>query len=61
MSAFNVFIKENIKTAITGVPGNYSIDYSLLVIAKGPLTQTASVTGSCETRRFIKKGLDASN
>jgi hypothetical protein len=55
MSAFNVFIKNNIKTAITGTPGSYSIDYSLLTLAKGPLAQTQSITAGNELASKVKR------
>lgn len=55
MSAFNVFIKNNIKTAITGLPGSYAIDYSLLVIAKGPLYQTSNITAGNELASKVKR------
>ncbi|MCK9613262.1 MAG: DUF6266 family protein [Bacteroidales bacterium] len=55
MSAFNVFIKNNIKTAITGLPGSYAIDYSLLLIAKGPLYKTSNITAGNELASKVKR------
>lgn len=55
MSAFNSFMKENIKTAIIGTPGNYSIDYSLLIVAKGPLFKTTSVTAGADIAKSVKR------
>jgi hypothetical protein len=55
MSAFNVFIKNNIKTAITGLPGSYAIDYSLLTIAKGPLTKTLNITAGNDLASKVKR------
>lgn len=55
MSAFNAFVASNIKTAITGTPGNYAIDYSLLVIAKGPRTKTVHFTAGNELALKVKR------
>lgn len=55
MSAFNVFVKDNIKTAITGLPGSYAIDYSLLKIAKGPLAQTNNVGSGSDLASKVKR------
>ena len=55
MSAFNAFIKSNIKTAITGSHGNYSISYPDLVIAKGPLPQISTFSSSVELSGAIKR------
>ncbi len=55
MSAFNVFIKNNIKTAITGTPGNYVIDYSLLKVAKGPLTKTITFHAGNDLASKVKR------
>jgi hypothetical protein len=55
MSAFNVFMKENIKTAIIGVPGSYAIDYSLLIIAKGPLFRTSSIHAGATLAKTVKR------
>jgi len=55
MSAFNVFIKNNIKTAITGTPGNYVIDYSLLKVAKGPLTKTVTFHAGNDLALKVKR------
>lgn len=55
MSEFNVFIKNNIKTAITGLPGSYAIDYSLLLIAKGPLYKTSNITAGNELASKVKR------
>lgn len=38
MSEFNMFMKSNIKTAITGVYPDYTIDFSELIVSKGTLT-----------------------
>jgi hypothetical protein len=38
MSQFNMFVKLNIRTAITGVYPNYSVDFSMLIVSKGTLT-----------------------
>ncbi len=55
MSAFNVFIKENIKTAITGAPGSYAIDYALLVISKGPLFAAPSIVAGNDLASKVKR------
>jgi hypothetical protein len=55
MSAFNYFIKDNIKTAITGTPGSYAIDYTLLKLAKGPLTKTLSITAGADLSSKVKR------
>jgi hypothetical protein len=38
MSEFNVFMKSNIKTVITGTYPSYAIDFTKLIVAKGTLT-----------------------
>ncbi|HBX53563.1 MAG: hypothetical protein A2309_03325 [Bacteroidetes bacterium RIFOXYB2_FULL_35_7] len=38
MSAFNVFVKSNISTAITGAYPNYTVNFPNLIISKGTLT-----------------------
>jgi hypothetical protein len=38
MSQFNMFVKLNIKTAITGAFPNYAVNFPVLVISKGTLT-----------------------
>ena len=58
MSAFNAFVSANIKTAITGTPGNWSIDYALLTISKGPLFKTTTVDGAPELNGSIKRTWD---
>ncbi len=55
MSAFNAFVASNIKTAITGAPGSYEIDYSLLVVAKGPLTKTLHFTAGNDLASKVKR------
>jgi hypothetical protein len=55
MTPFNVFIKQNIKTAITGVPGSYAIDYSLLTIAKGPLMKTSGIHAGADLAKSVKR------
>ncbi|MCK9613832.1 MAG: DUF6266 family protein [Bacteroidales bacterium] len=55
MSAFNSFVASNIKTAITGTPGSYTIDYSLLVISKGPLFKTSNITAGNELASKVKR------
>jgi hypothetical protein len=54
-SAFNAFVSANIKTAITGVPGNYTIDWTLLKIAKGPLFQSSNLIASVDQAAKIKR------
>ncbi|MEI7595595.1 MAG: DUF6266 family protein [Bacteroidota bacterium] len=53
MSEFNTYMKENIKTAITGSAGNYSIDYSLLVVAKGTLTGLEEPAATSEAGHVV--------
>lgn len=55
MSAFNAFIKNNIKTAITGAPGSYAIDYSLLLVAKGSRAKTLSFTAGNDLASKVKR------
>ena len=55
MSAFNAFFKANVKTAITGVPGNYSISWPLLLIAKGPLDKPKNLVASIDHPASIKR------
>jgi hypothetical protein len=38
MSQFNMFVKSNISTAITGAFPNYSVNFANLIISKGTLT-----------------------
>lgn len=50
MSPFNVFVRSNISTAITGVFPNYAVDFANLIISKGTLTgvdagETLAVAG----------------
>ena len=54
-SAFNAFVSANIKTAITGVPGNYSIDWPLLKISKGPLFQSSNLVAAVDQAAMIKR------
>ena len=58
MTPFNVFIKQNIKTAITGAPGSYAIDYSLLIIAKGPLFKTSGIHAGAALAKSVKRTWD---
>lgn len=55
MSAFNAFISINIKNAITGTPGNYAIDFPNLLVSKGTLLKTPSITGSSDVAGKIKR------
>jgi|WetSurMetagenome_2_1015567.scaffolds.fasta_scaffold152673_3 hypothetical protein len=55
MSAFNAFVASNIKTAISGIPGAYVIDYALLVIAKGPLFKTLNITSGADLSSKVKR------
>jgi hypothetical protein len=55
MSAFNAFIKENIKTAIVGIPGSYAIDYSLLVVSRGPLYAAPSILAGNDLASKVKR------
>jgi len=67
-SAFNAFMQANIKTAITGTPGNYVISYPDLLLAKGPLFQAQNFLAGNDIAGKIKRTwtpptdpLDASN
>ena len=44
MSQFNVFVRSNISTAITGVYPNYTVNFQSLIIAKGTLTGADGAT-----------------
>ena len=54
-SAFNAFMQANIKTAITGVPGNYSISWPDLIIAKGPLFKSQNLVAAVDQAVKIKR------
>ena len=67
-SAFNAFMQTNIKTAITGTPGNYSISWADLIIAKGPLLKPQNLVVAIDQVAKIKRtwtipfnSLDVSN
>jgi hypothetical protein len=49
MSQFNVFMKSNIKTVITGTYPNYSIDFTKLIVAKGTLMGADTPEATAET------------
>ena len=54
-SAFNAFMQANIKTAISGTSGNYSINYPNLIVAKGPLFQSQNLVASVDQVAKIKR------
>jgi hypothetical protein len=54
-SAFNAFMEANIKTAITGSTGNWSINYNNLMVANGPAIPPQSLTASVDMAAKIKR------
>jgi hypothetical protein len=55
-SAYNAFFHTNFKTAITGSPGNYSINWPALIVAKGNLLEkTPLMTVSIDQTASIKR------
>lgn len=54
-SAFNAFMQTNIKTAIIGTPGNYSIDWAVLIMAKGPLFQSQNFVAGNDLAGKVKR------
>jgi hypothetical protein len=57
-SAFNAFMQANIKTAITGIPGNYTINYPALIVAKGPLFQVQNLVAGNDLAGKVKRTWD---
>jgi hypothetical protein len=57
-SAFNAFMQANIKTAITGVPGNYIISFPDLKVAKGPLFQVQNLVAGNDLASKVKRTWD---
>ncbi|OFX58742.1 MAG: hypothetical protein A2046_17155 [Bacteroidetes bacterium GWA2_30_7] len=55
MSAFNAFISYNIKNAVTGTPGNATIDFSKLLIAKGSLLKCPEIIGSSASAHTVTR------
>jgi hypothetical protein len=49
MSQFNVFMKSNIKTVITGTYPNYAIDFTKLIVSKGTLSGADTPEATAET------------
>lgn len=53
MSEFNTFVKSNIKTVITGVYPNYTIDFPNLIVAKGSLTGADDAAVTAEAGKKV--------
>jgi hypothetical protein len=53
MSQFNVFMKSNISTVITGVYPTYTIDFTKLIVSKGTLTGEDGGTAAAAAGRKV--------
>ncbi len=54
-SAYNAFMKANIKTAIQGSLGNWSINYNNLLVAQGPLFTPLNLVSTVDLAECIKR------